>query len=240
LGPRQPGEGKVVSWLAIAPPGLCCAPAALRQRQRSGRARSVPKGQQLLLLGRIAVRLNESTGPAGKVPRYQALVEAEQRDYDKARAHVEEALSVSRGLADKKQEGDALLVLAQIQIKQADLTGAADSISRVLVIADERDDDELRFYALFDRPDIWLKSCDVAIPNQFSDLPPLHAAFGDCLHKDDLAVRDYTQAREVASRQGWAGLAQQMDAFIKQAEMRAQLARSMMDRVRAIMELQNR
>jgi hypothetical protein len=83
-------------------------------------------------------------------------------------------------------------------------------------------------------------SCDVAIPNQFSDLPPLHAAFGDCLHKADLAVRDYTQAREVASRQGWAGLAQQMDAFIKQAEMRAQLARSMMDRVRAIMELQNR
>jgi tetratricopeptide (TPR) repeat protein len=175
-----------------------------------------------------------------KALKYQALVEAEQRDYDKARAHVEEALSVSRGLADKKQEGDALLVLAQIQIKQADLTGAADSISRVLVIADERDDDELRFYALFDRPDIWLKSCDVAIPNQFSDLPPLHAAFGDCLHKADLAVRDYTQAREVASRQGWAGLAQQMDAFIKQAEMRAQLARSMMDRVRAIMELQNR
>src|SRR5919201_238381 len=168
--------------------------------------------------------------------KYQALVEAEQRDYGKARAHVEEALSVSRGLADKKQEGDALLVLAEIQIKQADLTAAADSISRVLVIADERDDDELRFYALFDRPDIWLKSCDVAIPNQFSDLPPLHAAFGDCLHKADLAVRDYTQAREVASRQGWAGLVQQMDAFIKQAEMRAQLARSMMDRVGAIME----
>jgi hypothetical protein len=40
----------------------------LRHLMHRGRARSVPKGQQLLLLGRIAVRLNESTGPAGKVP----------------------------------------------------------------------------------------------------------------------------------------------------------------------------
>src|SRR5262249_1414194 len=147
---------------------------------------------------------------------------------------------VSRDLADRKQEGDALLVLALIQIKQADLTGAADSISRVLVIADERDDDELRFYALFNRPDIWMKSCDVATPSKLSDLPPLTAAFQDCLHKVDLAVRDYMQAREVASRQGWASLARQMDAFIKHAEMRAELARSMMDHLRSIMDPQNR
>src|SRR5262249_39226064 len=166
--------------------------------------------------------------------------EAEQRDYDKARAHAEEALGVSRGLADEKQEGDALLVLSLIQSKQADLTGAADTISRVLVIADERDDDEVRFYAVFDRADISMKSCNVPNPNSVSDLPALNAAFRDCLQKVDLAVRDYTQAREVARRQGWAGLARQMDAFIERAEVRAQLARSMMDNVRSIMDVQNR
>jgi tetratricopeptide (TPR) repeat protein len=164
-----------------------------------------------------------------KALKWQAQIEADQRDYDKARAHVEEALGVSRGLADKKQEGDALLVLAEIQVKQADLTGAADSINRVMIIADERDDDELRFYALFDRPDIWMKSCDVAIPSSPSELPAVIAAFRDCLHKIDLTVRDYTQAREIARRQGWVGLAREMDAFIKRAEMRAQLVRSVID-----------
>jgi tetratricopeptide (TPR) repeat protein len=164
-----------------------------------------------------------------KALKWQAQIEADQRDYDKARAHVEEALAVSRGLADKKQEGDSLLVLAQIQVKQADLTGAADSINRVMTIADERGDDELRFYALFDRTDIWMKSCDVATPTKVSDLPPVIAAFRDCLNKIDLTVRDYTQAREVARRQGWAGLAREMDAFITRAEIRAQLVRSMID-----------
>ena len=129
----------------------------------------------------------------GKALKYQAQVEAEQRDYDKARAHVEEALGVSRGLADRKQEGDALLVLAEIQIKQADLTGAADSISRVLAIADERDDDDLRFYALLDRADIWMKYCNVPNLNSLSDLPSVNAAYSDCLQKADLAVRDYNK-----------------------------------------------
>ena len=164
-----------------------------------------------------------------KALKWQAQIETNQRDYAKARAHVEEALGVSRSLADRKQEGDTLLVLAQIQLKQADLTGAADSINRAMIIADERGDDELRFYALFDRTDIWMKSCDVAPPGSASELPTVIAAFRDCLHKIDLAVRDYTQAREAATRQGWAGLAREMDAFIRRAEMRAQLVRSMID-----------
>jgi tetratricopeptide (TPR) repeat protein len=164
-----------------------------------------------------------------KALKWQAQIETDQRDYGKARAHIEEALGVSRGLADKKQEGDALLILAQIQTKQADIAGAAESVNQAMIIADQSGDDELRFYALFERTDIWMKSCDVAPPSSVSELPTLIAAFRDCLHKIDLTVRDYTQAREAATRQGWAGLAREMDAFISRAETRAQLVRSMID-----------
>jgi hypothetical protein len=50
--------------------------------------------------------------------------------------------------------GDVLLLLAEIRVKLADFAGAADSINQALTIADERGDDELRFYALLDRADI--------------------------------------------------------------------------------------
>jgi hypothetical protein len=113
--------------------------------------------------------------------------------------------------------GDALLVLAEVQLKQNDIAGAADSIDQAMIIADERGDDELRFYALLDRTDIWMKSCDAARPSN------------ECLHKIDLAVRDYTQARAAATRLGWAAFVREMDAFISRAEIRAQLVRSLMD-----------
>jgi len=147
----------------------------------------------------------------------QAQAESGQRDYDKAREHAEEALGLSRRLTDKKLFGDALLVLAEIQVKLADFAGAADSINQAMIVADERGDDALRFYALLGRTDIWMSFCDAARPSN------------DCLQKIELAVRDYTQAREAATRLGWAGLVRAMDGFISRAELRAQLFRSMLD-----------
>src|SRR5262249_53460331 len=48
-------------------PTPCPAPRrSLRHRQRNGRVDLLPKGQHLLLVGRIAVRLNETAGPVGQ------------------------------------------------------------------------------------------------------------------------------------------------------------------------------
>ena len=115
--------------------------------------------------------------------------------------------------------GDLFVVLAEIQVKLADLSGAADSVNQAIIIADERDDDELRFYALLERADIWMTmgSCDAIRPSD------------DCLQKIELSQRDYTQAREAAVRLGWAGLAREMDGFISRNERRAQIVRSVLD-----------
>lgn len=149
----------------------------------------------------------------------QAQVESSQRDYDKAREHAEEALGLSRGLADKKVSGDVLVVLAEIQVKLADFAGAADSIDLAMIIADERGDDALRFYALLERADIWMTmgACDTVRPSN------------DCLQKIELSQRDYTLAREAATRLGWAGLVREMDGFISRNERRAQIVRSVLD-----------
>ena len=151
--------------------------------------------------------------------RNQARVESSQRDYGKAREHSEEALGLSRGLTDKKLLGDLFVVLAEIQVKLADLSGAADSVNQAIIIADERDDDELRFYALLERADIWMTmgSCDAIRPSN------------DCLQKIELSQRDYTQAREAAVRLGWAGLAREMDGFISRNVRRAKIVRSVLD-----------
>jgi tetratricopeptide (TPR) repeat protein len=150
--------------------------------------------------------------------RSQARVESSQRDYGKAREHAEEALGLSRGLTDKKLLGDLLLVLAEIRVKLADLSGGADSVNQAIIIADERGDDELRFYALLERADIWtMGSCDAFPPSN------------DCLQKIELSQRDYTQAREAATRLGWAGLVREMDGFISRNEQRAQIVRSVLD-----------
>jgi hypothetical protein len=151
--------------------------------------------------------------------RNQARVESSQRDYGKAREHAEEALGLSRGLTDKKLLGDLLVDLAEIQVRLADLSGAADGVNQAIIIADERGDDELRFYALLERADIWMTmgSCDAIRPSN------------DCLQKIELSQRDYAQAREAATRLGWAGLAREMDGFISRNEQRAQLVRSVLD-----------
>jgi hypothetical protein len=126
---------------------------------------------------------------------------------------------MSRGLADKKLFGDVLVVLAEIQVKLTDFAGAADSINLAMTIADERGDDALRFYALLERADIWMTmgSCDTVRPSN------------DCLQKIELSQRDYTLAREAATRLGWAGLVREMDGFISRNERRAQIVRSVLD-----------
>src|SRR5262249_7665431 len=105
-------------------------------------------------------------------------------------------------------------VLSEVQIAQADLSGAADSLNQTMIIADELSDDELRFYAFLDRADIWMKSCDLTRPSK------------DCVEKIDLAVRDYTQARAVATRLDWTGLVREMDGFITRAGIQAQAVRA--------------
>ena len=105
-------------------------------------------------------------------------------------------------------------LLSEVQLAQADLSGAADSISQALMIADERGDDELRFYALLNRSDVWMKSCDLARLSK------------DCLPKIDLAVRDYTEARAAATRLNWAGLVRMMDDFMRHGETQARLVRA--------------
>src|SRR5262245_55750181 len=154
-----------------------------------------------------------------KALKAQAQVEDSQRDYGKAREHSAEAVRLSRGLPDKKLVGDALLVLAEIQIKLADFAGAADNINRAVSVADESGDDALRFYALLDRADVWMTMgfCDATRPTE------------NCLQQVDRALRDYAQARAVATRLGWAGLVSQIDGFIGRAALRAQNVRALLD-----------
>jgi CHAT domain-containing protein len=151
-----------------------------------------------------------------KALKGQAQAESGQRLYDPAREHVDQALRLSRGLADKKVFGDALLVLAEIQLKLADFSGAAASVNQAMTIADERHDDALRLYALLDRADIWytMGRCD---PDRLSSR---------CVQQLDLAVQDYRRARETAARLGWAGLVRTTDGLIRHTEFQAQNIRS--------------
>jgi CHAT domain-containing protein len=148
--------------------------------------------------------------------KLQAQVEISLLELDKAREHAEVAIGLSRPLTDKKTLGDVLLLLAEIRVKVGDYAGAADSINQAMAIADERGDDELRFYALLDRADIWriMGSCD---PARMSN---------DCAQRFDLAIRDYGQARETAVRLGWAYLAREMENAGGRIEFQARMLRS--------------
>ena len=160
----------------------------------------------------------------------QAQIESSQRDYGRGLAHAEEALALLRPLPDRKLFADALLVLGDIQVKLADFAGAADSVSQAMTIADERQDDGLRFYALLDRGSIWMAMgfCDAVRPTE------------RCLQQIDLALKDYAEGRATATRLGWAGLARQMDGFITRAEFQAQNVRSMLALNKTVGQLSNR
>jgi tetratricopeptide (TPR) repeat protein len=146
--------------------------------------------------------------------RTQALVESSQRDYGRAREHAEAALALSRTLPDKKLFGDVLLVLAGIQVALGDFAAAADGIKQAMTIAEERGDDEQRFYVLLERAGMGTGSCDAAHPTE------------RCLQQIELALQDYAQGRALATRLGWSGLAREMEGFISRAESMAQLIRS--------------
>jgi len=162
--------------------------------------------------------------------KVQAQIDSSQRDYGRALAHIEEALALLRPLPDRKLFGDALLVLADIQVKLADFAGAADSVSQAMTIADERQDDVLRFYALLDRGSIWMAMgfCDAVRPTD------------RCLQQIDLALKDYAAGHATATRLGWAGLAREMDGFIWRAELQAQNVRSMLALNNIVGQLSNR
>ena len=162
--------------------------------------------------------------------KVQAQIDSSQRDYGRALAHIEEALALLRPLPDRKLFGDALLVLADIQVKLADFAGAADSVSQAMTIADERQDDGLRFYALLDRGSIWMAMgfCDAVRPTD------------RCLQQIDLALKDYAAGHAMATRLGWAGLAREMDGFIWRAELQAQNVRSMLALNNIVGQLSNR
>jgi tetratricopeptide (TPR) repeat protein len=146
--------------------------------------------------------------------RTQAMVESSQRDYGRAREHAEAALALSRALPDKKLFGDVLLVLVGIQVGLSDFAAAADGIKQAMTIAEERGDDEQRFYVLLERAGMGTGSCDAAHPTE------------RCLQQIELALQDYAQGRALATRLGWSGLVREMEGFISRAESMAQLVRS--------------
>ena len=178
---RRTGDktSKLAELNAMAPELVGAVRTFIARGDNAGAAQTlIPLGDIHRMQGRwepalTAYRMAENVARQAANPtliaralKTQAQIESSQRDYGRGLAHAEEALALLRPLPDRKLFGDALLVLADIQVMLADFAGAADSVSQAMTIADERQDDGLRFYALRDRGGIWMAMgfCDVVRP----------------------------------------------------------------------------
>ncbi len=127
------------------------------------------------------------------------------------------AVTLAQQVSDRSYLFDAYDLLAQIQITQGDLVGAADALNRAFALEAAVADDKLLFYGYLDRADIYQKlaeQCDY------------ERDFAPCFEAVALARRDYTAALGKAEALGWSGLAEQTRGFINRLGMREQLIRS--------------
>jgi len=139
------------------------------------------------------------------------------RNYGAAGDHVKTALPLTAGLKSKDLHVDALDYQAQVQIFQGDLVAASATLNRALEMVEETEDETRLFYIYLDRAEVYQKlgeQCDY------------QRAFNACYQALDLSKTDYEEARRLARKYGWTGLAQEADGFLKRLELRRMLIKS--------------
>lgn len=142
----------------------------------------------------------------------QAQSEDGLRDYGSAERHALQAITLATALTDKTFLFDALDIQAQVNLKQGNFNAAAENLNRAFELPGISD--ELTFYALLDRGDVYLKiaeQCDY------------QRNFDACLQAVDHTKDDYRKALAIARKLGWTGLAKQIEKFLSDADMRAEL-----------------
>ncbi|MEN8688838.1 MAG: hypothetical protein AB1Z20_01885, partial [Desulfobacterales bacterium] len=127
---------------------------------------------------------------------------------------VTQALPVAEQVDDHSHIFDAWDLLAQIQLGQGDLVGAADSMNRAFSFEKAIQDDKLLYYGYLDRADVYQK---------FAEKCDYQRDFKPCLDAVDRARRDYEAALAVARKLHWDGLADQTRGFIKRLDIRKEL-----------------
>jgi CHAT domain-containing protein len=136
------------------------------------------------------------------------------RAVDAAKELIQIAVPLARQQEDPKCAFDSLDLLAQVQIGQGDIAGAADSLNRAFSSSGGIHDDSLLFYGYLDRADLYQKlaeKCDY------------ERTFKACLQAAELAERDYRSSLAVAEKLGWDALADQARGFLRRIEMRKQM-----------------
>ncbi len=127
---------------------------------------------------------------------------------------VDQALPLATKVDDRSYMFDALDLLAQIQVHQGDLVGAADSLNRAFAVEDAVKDEKLLYYGYLDRADLYQK---------YAEKCDYQRDFRPCLDAVERARRDYRQALSLARKLRWDGLAEQTEAFIQRLGMREQM-----------------
>jgi CHAT domain-containing protein len=124
---------------------------------------------------------------------------------------VNQALPLAKQVDDRSYAFEAWDLLAQIQVSQGDLVGAADSLSRAFSIENAIKDDKLLYYGYLDRADVYQK---------FAEKCDYQRDFKPCLDATDRARRDYEAALAIARKLSWDGLAKETQGFIQRLEIR--------------------
>lgn len=127
---------------------------------------------------------------------------------------AQRALIPAKRVADRSYLFDAYDLLAQVQVTQGDLVGAADSLNRAFALQELVGDDRLLFYGHLDRADVYQKlaeKCDY------------DRDFTPCLNAVELARRDYQAALAKAEGLGWSGLVTQTRGFLSRLRVREEM-----------------
>jgi CHAT domain-containing protein len=163
---------------------------------RAARAASAPGVECKALLGNARTHLygNKTSGPALELVRL--------------------AVPLAQQANEPSYIFDAWDLLAQVQIAEGDLVGAADSMNRAFAVKEAIIDDKQLFYGYLDRADVY---------QRFAEKCDYERDFKSCLDAVERSRRDYKSAYAAAHRLGWDGLAQQAQGFIGRLEMRKQL-----------------
>jgi CHAT domain-containing protein len=127
---------------------------------------------------------------------------------------VNQALPLAEKVDDRSYSFDAWDLLAQVQLSQGDLVGAADSMNRAFSFEKAMQDDKLLYYGYLDRADVYQK---------FAEKCDYQRDFKPCLDAADRARRDYEAALAIARKFNWDGLADQTRGFIKRLDIRKEL-----------------
>ena len=160
-----------------------------------------------------------------KHPEYQAralkgMAKAEFLGLNRlgdAASHLEQALALTAQFNDRGFLFEVLDETAQIQIRNGDLAGASDMLSRAFAVIEPLNDRARLFYGYLDRAEVYQKiaeKCD------------FQRTFKVCLGAVDLSKADYEQALALARSLGYEGLAKQTEEFLQMLEGRRALIRS--------------